>query len=131
MARTSRNSHGSLKSTIISDETTTANYIDSFADTMASAPVSNGAYSKAVNNGGWTNPSGPFGLSNQGLIKSTVWSIAIISSRANSGDEEARRIMTYIESIVQGAQLRKLKSPDANTFVNISKTTEIAETEAV
>jgi hypothetical protein len=124
MARTSRNSHGSLKSIRICDEETTVRYIDNFADTMDSAPAANGAYSKAVNNGGWTNPAGPFGLNNQGLIKSAVWSIAILSSRSKNGDEEAREIMTYIESIIHGAQERKLNPSPVSAVVTTSQTAE-------
>jgi hypothetical protein len=106
MARTSRNSHGSLKSINIRDEESAVRYIDSFAGTILSAPAANGAYSKAVNNGGWTNPSGPLGLTNQGLIKSVVWSVSILSYRAKKGDAEATEIVASLEPIINGAHDR-------------------------
>jgi hypothetical protein len=111
MARTSRNSHGNLKSINIRDEESAIRYIDAFAGTINSSPAANGAYSKAVNNGGWTNPSGPFGLTNQGLIKSAVWSVSILSSRAKNGDAEAREIIASLEPILHGAQDRTVAAP--------------------
>jgi len=80
MARTSRNSHGGLKSIKIHDEETTVSYITEFGKTISVGSSTNGsAYSKAVNNGGWTCPSGPLSLNNQGIIKSIVWSISNLS----------------------------------------------------
>jgi len=125
MARTSRNSHGNLKSISVRDEESASRYIDAFAGTINSSPASNGAYSKAVNNGGWTNPSGPFGLTNQGLIKSVVWSVSILSSRAKNGDAEAREIIASLEPIINGAQDRPVAAP-AVAIASSSQTAEVA-----
>lgn len=126
MARTSRNSHGNLKSITVRDEESAVRYIDAFAGTMASSPAANGAYSKAINNGGWTNPSGPFGLTNQGLIKSVVWSISILSSRAKSGDAEAREIIASLEPIINGAQDRPVAPSAVVAVVSDSQPAEVA-----
>lgn len=125
MARTSRNSHGNLKSVSVRDEESAARYIDAFAGTINSSPAANGAYSKAVNNGGWTNPSGPFGLTNQGLIKSVVWSVSILSSRAKNGDAEAREIIASLEPIINGAQDRPVAAP-AVAIASSSQPAEVA-----
>jgi len=125
MARTSRNSHNGLKSISIRDEESASRYIDAFSGTINSSPTANGAYSKAVNNGGWTSPSGPFGLTNQGLIKSVVWSVSILSSRAKNGDAEAREIIASLKQIINGAQDRPVSSP-AVAIASNSQTAEVA-----
>lgn len=111
MARTSRNSHGGLKSINIHDEETTVSYITEFGKTISVGSSTNGsAYSKAVNNGGWTCPSGPLSLTNQGIIKSIVWSMSILAGRARDGDKEAKELVTAITDLVSTATDHPIES---------------------
>lgn len=104
MARTSKNSHGGLKGIKVHDEETTVSYITEFSKTISvGSPTSSSAYSKAVNNGGWTSPSGPLSLSNQGIIKSIIWSMSILSGRSRDGDPEAKELVSAITDLVLAA----------------------------
>ena len=121
MARTSRNSHGGLKSIKIHDEVTTVSYITEFGKTISVGSSTNGsAYSKAVNNGGWTCPSGPLSLNNQGIIKSIVWSISILSGRARDGDTEAKQLVTAITDLVATATDHPIESSILSTSHSVS-----------
>jgi hypothetical protein len=121
MARTSRNSHGGLKSIKIHDEETTVSYITEFGKTISVGSSTNGsAYSKAVNNGGWTCPSGPLSLNNQGIIKSIVWSISILSGRARDGDTEAKQLVTAITDLVATATDHPIESSILSTSHSVS-----------
>jgi|TARA_Y100000310_G_C20380421_1_gene667836 hypothetical protein len=59
-----------------------------------------GGYSKNINDEGWVTQCGGFDVSNQGLIKATAWSVAIISQRAKEGDTEAHNILSNLGHIV-------------------------------
>lgn len=121
MARTSRNSHGGLKSIKIHDEETTVSYITEFGKTISVGSSTNGsAYSKAVNNGGWTCPSGPLSLNNQGIIKSIVWSVSILSGRARDGDTEAKQLVTVITDLVATASDHPIESSIVSTSHSVS-----------
>jgi len=121
MARTSGNSHGGLKSIKIHDEETTVSYITEFGKTISVGSSTNGsAYSKAVNNGGWTCPSGPLSLNNQGIIKSIVWSISILSGRARDGDTEAKQLVTAITDLVATATDHPIESSILSTSHSVS-----------
>lgn len=122
MARTSRNSHGGLKSIKIHDEETTVSYITEFGKTISVGSSTNGsAYSKAVNNGGWTCPAGPLSLNNQGIIKSIVWSISILSGRARDGDTEAKQLVAAITDLVATATDHPIES----SIVSISHSVSV------
>lgn len=122
MARTSRNSHGGLKGVKVNNEESTVRYLQEFTKTIASAPLANGAYAKAINNGGWTSPAGAFSVSNQGLIKNIVWSLSILSGRAQAGDSEARELIVAFDDIGNSAID---KSTNPNT-ISVASPTPVA-----
>lgn len=122
MARTSRNSHGGLKGFKINSEESAVRYIQEFGKTIGSAPVSSGAYSKAINNGGWTTAVGAFDVSNQGLIKSVLWSLSVLSGRSAVGDSEAREIIAMFEETSNAA----IDKPIIQTTTSSSSPTPVA-----
>tara|TARA_Y100000034_G_C6738431_1_gene327533 strand:+ start:216 stop:632 length:417 start_codon:yes stop_codon:yes gene_type:complete len=92
MARTPRNrTHIN-----ISDASSTTEYLNKFSGMNITAA---GGYSKNINDEGWVTQSGGFEISNQGLVKTIAWAVAIISQRAKGGNEEAQMLLSNLGNI--------------------------------
>lgn len=103
MARTPRN----RTKVDITNENNVNAYLDAFSSMSITAA---GGYSKNINNEGWVTQSGATEISNQGLIKTISWAVAIVAQRASGDDAEARTIMENICPIVTSASRYTLSS---------------------
>lgn len=101
MARTPRN----RTHIEITDASSTIEYLDKFAGMNITAT---GGYSKNINDEGWVTQSGGFEVSNQGLVKTISWAVAIIAQRSGSGDHEASSLLSNLGQIVVASSQKDL-----------------------
>jgi len=110
MARTPRNrTHISIV-----DANSTTEYLDKFSSMNITAA---GGYAKNINDEGWVTQSGGFDVSNQGLIKTISWAVAIIAQRSGSGDPEASSLLSNLDHIVVASSQKDLSKLSSVTEI--------------
>ena len=122
MSRTPRN----RTNITITDADDVIDYLEQFAKMDIKAT---GGYSKNINNDGWVTQSGGLDISNQGHIKTIVWSVSILTQRAGLKDVEAQSLIANLYTIVVSAT--KFKSIDLSASIGIKPKNEEIKPECV